>query len=125
MDKQQILDELGQLIIDTRDHSIEWFDKYTNNPGKTDQAKQYHEFLSRCSEKQVREFREIVITLVDKTLHSLLHGLEGSDNMHLVHGDREKYEAVDIIEMSDGIGGELYTEEGWIYRFSEFKEQYR
>lgn len=60
---------------------------------------------------------EIVIWLipeiVDVSLHNMLFMIEENDDIELL------FENENLKEISDGLAGELYTEDGWIDKFSK------
>ncbi|MCY2977121.1 MAG: hypothetical protein NTU79_00415 [Planctomycetota bacterium] len=56
--------------------------------------------------------------LVDSTLHDLLGFFEGAEDFLIAFKDEEN-NLVDLNKISDGLAGELFTEEGWISRFSD------
>ena len=45
----------------------------------------------------------------------MLFMIEGDPELQLI------FQGVDLKEVSDGLSGELYTEDGWIQKFSEYK----
>lgn len=58
----------------------------------------------------------IIAALVDKPLRRLCAALEQEDSIDIsVSNDDKK---VSLKALSDGLPGELYTEDGWISRFS-------
>ena len=54
--------------------------------------------------------------IVDFSLDSMLFMFEGHPDLQLV------FQGVDLKEVSDGLSGELYTEDGWIQKFSKYDE---
>src|SRR5262245_49878031 len=61
----------------------------------------------------------IVPRVVDSVLHHLLWTLEQEEWINVsVEVDGETTSS--IREISDGLAGELYTEDGWIARFSQY-----
>lgn len=57
------------------------------------------------------------VAIVDTTLHHLLWTVEQEDLIEFTF--KEDDQIVNINEISDGLAGELYTEDGWISRFSD------
>ena len=54
---------------------------------------------------------------IDTTLHFLLTVIEENDDLDMTVSLSES-ETVSIKELSDGLAGELYSEKGWVARFS-------
>lgn len=51
--------------------------------------------------------------VVDLSIHNMLCMLEDHSDFSLIKDGKN------IAELSDGFSGELYTEDGWISKFSE------
>ncbi|MDF2859636.1 MAG: hypothetical protein K0Q87_5487 [Neobacillus sp.] len=66
-------------------------------------------------------FNDVVPKIVDTTLHHLLWTFEQNEliDINVANGDSKQ---ISIKEISDGLAGELYTEDGWISRFSDKNE---
>ena len=60
----------------------------------------------------------LVPEIVDSVLHHVLRWMEEEDNFRIV-GDVSGQVVDDLAEESDGFAGELYTDQGWIARFSD------
>ncbi|EFS6814276.1 hypothetical protein JR617_000290 [Listeria monocytogenes] len=54
--------------------------------------------------------------IVDNTLFNILTMFEQSEDKLTLLANHEN-----IIEASDGLAGELFTEDGWISKFSQFQ----
>lgn len=78
------------------------------------------EKMERYSEKQKEILKWLVPKMVDAGLYNLFAMIEEHHNLNVEvtsNGERGN-----IRHLSDGLAGELYTEDGWISRFS--KERY-
>lgn len=69
-------------------------------------------FLIKCPPKENPLLRVLVPKIVDTTLHHLLWMLEQEESLELMVNDEIKKEIIN--EISDGLSGELYTEDGSI-----------
>lgn len=56
------------------------------------------------------------VMIVDNTLFNILTMFEQSEDKLTLLANHEN-----IIEASDGLAGELFTEDGWISKFSQFQ----
>jgi hypothetical protein len=74
------------------------------------------EISNSLTDKEKELIKRLVPKIVDTSLHHLLWTLEQNESLELTIYDGTKKE--NIAEISDGLTGELYTEDGWIYRFS-------
>jgi hypothetical protein len=85
---------------------------------KDQASKQLEAELAKVPESTRKLFEAFATDLVDSTLHDLLSFFEGTEDFLIAFRDGE-VNLVDLNEVSDGLAGELGTEEGWISRFSD------
>ncbi len=113
------LDYLGEMLMKkVRDKVIDNWDMILNGEGTTATPKKVHQELSGFSNEQIEIIKWLVPKIVDTTMHFFLSTIEQEKEVALmVKTDDGK--VINIAEISDGLAGELYTEEGWIMRFSE------
>lgn len=115
MNKQ--LQDFGKVFIeDVRDRTISDIDmiiggKYLNK-SDLDIAKK---FSSLDIESQ--EFIKMLIPeIIDNCLHNFLNMFEEHEEIGLL------FKGQNLNQISDGLSGELYTEDGWIHNYT--KERY-
>lgn len=107
------LEQFGRIIIkDVRDRTIKDIDKCTSGIYKSERglkiSKQYSELKN-----EKKEFVDYLITeIIDNTIHNFLEMLEQNDDIEV------KFNSKNIVEESDGLAGELYTEDGWIQKYT-------
>ncbi|WBW96086.1 hypothetical protein [Oceanirhabdus sp. W0125-5] len=113
------LDILGQSLMKyVRDETILTWDKMIEGDMKGVTAQKVEERLSNFSEEDLESVKWIISKIVDQGLHNLLAMFEECEELFLgVKVDSGEIE--DIKEESDGLSGELYTEDGWITKFSK------
>ena len=80
-------------------------------------AQKVNQLSSFFSRDQINALYKIVLISIDYSLGNLLTMVEQNDEI-VVLCDGEN-----IKELSDGLSGELYTEDGWIERFSQIKSE--
>jgi len=109
------LDKFGEDIIHTvRDSSIERVTDCANGKYATDESKRLQEFYASLSGNQKSHFDFLVAFAVDSALFRILRMAEQE-----VIGI--SYQGVeDISELSDGLTGEIYGNNGWIKKYSKF-----
>jgi len=114
----KVLDKFGEVLIQSvRDRTISNCDKILNGQMKGITAQQVMEKLDGFSEEQKETLKWIVPKFVDIGLHNFLAMIEENENIRVevvING-----EVGNVRELSDGLAGELYTEDGWISRFSK------
>jgi hypothetical protein len=71
---------------------------------------------------QQRELlRHVVAIAIDTAMHNVLWMIESSSELRLeaVGPEGERF---DLVAASDGLSGELWTQDGWIARFSRDRD---
>jgi hypothetical protein len=112
------LDTFGEILIKkVRDVTIHNWDNIIDGKMKGQRSKEIREKLSIFNDEQIEVLKELFPMVVDSTLHHLLWTLEQEDGIKLSVEVDQKVNS--IRDISDGLAGELYTEDGWIMRFSE------
>jgi hypothetical protein len=61
--------------------------------------------------------RDVAYRMVDQALHNTLFMFEQNTDWKI---SNEKQGISSLNNLSDGLAGELYTEDGWIHQFSEY-----
>ncbi|MBU3218407.1 hypothetical protein LL033_23505 [Clostridium estertheticum] len=118
---ENILDYFGnKLIKEVRDVTIASWDMMLNGKMKGITAQQFSDKISAFNDEQLEVLKWLIPKITDLSLHSLLVMIEQNDEIKVAVYDGQKDN--DIKENSDGLEGELYTEDGWINKFS--KERY-
>lgn len=100
-----------------RDEAIDDWERIFHGKMRDKESKKTFELLSTFSPEQVQFMISLFPEIIDTTLHHLLWTLEQEEDINvLVNAEENK--CSNIREISDGLAGELYTEDGWISRFS-------
>jgi hypothetical protein len=118
MSNKMLLDIFGkELISEVRDRVIDRIYSILGGRLKSVGGQTMHEALSAMSSTEREVAKQFAIETVDATLHRFLVLIEQSDMIDV----RVKSfgEVVQLREISDGLAGELYSDQGWIARFSK------
>ena len=114
---ENILDEFGKILItEVRDGTIDSMNKMIDGTMKGTTAKLIRKKIAILNNEQIEILKWLIPEIVDFSLDSMLFMFEGHPDLQLV------FQGVDLKEVSDGLSGELYTEDGWIQKFSEYDE---
>ena len=107
------LNEFGKIFMEeTRDVTINSMNKKIDGITKSAAAKEIQEKIIDFTDEQKEILKFIVTQTVDTALDSFLFMLEQHEEISLLYDD------VNLNEESDGLSGELYTEDGWIEKYS-------
>lgn len=117
MSDKEILEDFGELIIQAvRDTTIKKYKMIQTGKMKSQEALRLHEKLKSLSPENLVLINEIVVGTVGDALHNFLWLLEEQDE------DTElKYKNKNVAHLSDGLCGELYSDEGWIKKYSKYE----
>jgi hypothetical protein len=113
------LDAFGRKLIDSvRDRTLDDIDLTLTGMAQAGWEQELSRQISSSLDRDgVLLARHLVVIAIDTALHNLLWMLETSDQIRLV-AKAPDGAAVDLADVSDGLSGELWTEDGWIARFS-------
>lgn len=119
---KEFLDKFGTLLIqEVRDPSIQKWEKYVSGQMKGERAKAISSLLTSFSDEQRSVIVSFAPYIVNNVLHNLLQMLEDEEEIDItVSIDGETSST--LRDISDGLGAEIYNDEGWIVRFSEYPE---
>ena len=120
MKQSETLESFGKLITTSvRDETLSKFDAIAAGRLKSERAVRLREALDTLTAEQLDGIKQVVAGVIDDTIHNVLWMLEQNDEQcQLLHSDGAS--AHNLVEISDGLSGELYSEDGWIARFSQF-----
>ena len=108
------LSEFGKILMsDVRDRTIRLFDKKLQGTMKDEESRKLYERTLDLIEEQKKLLEDIIPKVIDLSIHNMLCMFEDHTDFEIVK------DGENIVEMSDGLSGELYTSDGWIDRYSE------
>jgi hypothetical protein len=111
------LDVLGRFLVEqVRDTTIAYADKVIRGEMKDPHSKRIHATLMANS-VELSALHELIPTIVDGTIGCLLGMIDQEDNIDIAINPQSDT-PVFAKAMSDGLCGELYTQHGWIAKFS-------
>lgn len=113
------LDEFGMALMeDVRDYAAEEYLKMKIGKMKSIPSKKVFEAIHSIDSKHHEKLDFIVGKMIDNVIHKVLFMFEQSESFTIA--DKEKVaEDNDLVEYSDGLCGELYSEDGWYYMYSK------
>lgn len=113
------LDKLGKLLIEqVRDETLDDYLMIKEGRMKSAETEALYAKIQAVGTENINVLDEVTVHIVDRLLHNLLVAMEETEEIALVAKDAISPN-VDLAEQSDGLAGELYSNESWIKRFSE------
>ena len=120
MMSKKALDLFGKILIQRiRDETIEEWYETVDGKKKGITAEKIQKLLASFNDEQLDVLRQLIPEIVDTTLHYLLWTLEQENSINVsveIGGEMSP----SIRDVSDGLAGELYSEDGWIAKYSKY-----
>ena len=118
---EQALDKFGQFMVaKLRDRAIEKYlltqDGYWLSPG----LQSIQKGLGKLSSEQRQLVLEVVVDVLDTALHDVLFAFQEAHDCD--DGIAVMVDGINVAAVSDGMNGELYSDEGWLARFSRYPD---
>ena len=111
------LDKLGKFLMQHfRDNAIFKLDSLASSTIKAPSLQQLQNEIALLDEAQKEILRQTCIEVIDTGSHDLLFALQESGENN--EGIQILVDKKDASELSDGLQGELFSEDGWITKFS-------
>ncbi len=113
------IDKFGKFLVENlRDRGIQSAEFLLENKWKAPSLQKLQLELSKLSDAQKGLVMQTVTQCIDTAIHDFLFAIQEKfdfENDIQILVDNEN-----IVELSDGIHGEAYTDEGWYARFSQY-----
>ncbi len=120
MRTNNLLESFGKAVIENlRDTSIEEYLSIKSGQMTSADARDIHQTYLSTNPTDRDKIDKIVFNMIDRILHNALVLFEQSADFTIT-GKAAIASEADIVEMSDGLSGELYTDDGWIKKYSNF-----
>lgn len=122
-DANNLLDKFGRFIVENmRDKGIDNYDKLAKGLWKTPSLQSLQEDLKQFDENQLSIIRQCVGSSIDTAIHDFLFALQESTD--LGQGIEVIVDKTNIAELSDGLHGEPFGEDGWYAKYSAYGEPF-
>jgi hypothetical protein len=121
MEKVEILKSFGsKLMYDVRDYCLDQFNNSITKEAHTERKKLFKKNFNQLSPEEQEFVKNIALEMVDSALHYFLWMIEQNEEYDLINYTDNKENFVSLRDISDGLCGELYTEDGWIEKYSKY-----
>ncbi|RUT71657.1 hypothetical protein D0817_02950 [Flavobacterium cupreum] len=121
MKEDNKLDQFGKFLVENlRDKGISHAEILLNNKSKAPSRLPLQSELNKLSDLQKDLVKKTVVESIDVAIHDFLFALQelaDFDNNIKILVDDEN-----IVQLSDGIHGESYSNDGWNAKYSHFGE---
>lgn len=115
----QDLDTFGRLLMrDVRDQTISEYDGMASGKINSSSGKKLRALLDQFDQDEKDAIKSIILTQIDGAIHNFLWLIEKGGNSSFPVVLNGGIPPVDLARASDGLTGELYSDVGWIARYS-------
>ena len=119
MESKQSLDIFGEFLVkNLRDKGIGNTETLLSNKSKSPSNLKIQTEIGQFNEPQKDLIKEIVIKSIDVAIHDFLFSLQELADFE--NNIQISVNGKNIVELSDGIHGESYSENGWNAKFSKY-----
>ena len=123
MSDKELLDYFGQKFIKhVRDQAIFEFESTLSGKMKSERAIKLSNELKSLYENQIDILRKAIFMSIDSAIYNTLDMLEQNEESMKLLISKEGNDERNVVKISDGLSGELFTEDGWIAKFSKYRE---
>jgi hypothetical protein len=119
--EKEALDYLGEFLMKNhRDRALRTLRAAFKGAWKSKSLRNFQDVLKNLSSEQQEKIFNGFEYIVTGALHDVLFNLYEENNFE----NRIKLlvDGYDAVKISDGIHGEQYGEDGWIQKFSQYKD---
>ena len=118
--KNRELDSFGEiLMLQVRDRAINQWIGIVEGRMKSPHSREIFERLQHLEFEDRDYIKQLFSEVVDTTLDFMLSLVEEKSSVDITFHTKSG-NTVNIMNISDGLAGELYADDGWISRFSKF-----
>jgi hypothetical protein len=113
------LDKFGEFFVQNlRDKMLHNLEMMFGGGWKAPELQELQVKLSGLTDAQKQTFQELVERITTAGMHDLLFAIADSGGAVRVLVDGQ-----DVAELSDGLQGEIFGDDGWITRFSKYQSE--
>ncbi|WP_088341940.1 DUF6547 family protein [Robiginitalea sediminis] len=117
------LDKFGKLVVEKlRDKQIDAFQGLIKGKWRDKKSKELHAKLSKFTLNQKQVVADVLEEALENAMHDFLFAIQESNDLD--DGLKVYMNGKNVAELSDGLHGEIFGEEGWVHRFSRHKSFY-
>ena len=114
------LAKFGEVFIsEVRDETAQDFLDIESGKMKSEIAMRMHNMLQQFDSNEKVMIKNLVGHMIDRTIHNCLWMFEKSMEFTITSKTDRNNPEEDIVGLSDGFAGELYSVDGWFEKFSK------
>ena len=120
MKADKIVDDFGKVFIENVwDYTIDVMKNTIDGKMKSEKSKILYKKINELDNDVKKIIKEIIMETIQQNTFHILNFFEQEESYIIGFNDGVKI--VDLKELSDGIAGELYGDDGWIEKYGKGK----
>ena len=120
----QSLDKFGEFVIkNLLDQGIDKFKRLSNGEIEAPSLQGLQQDSQSFNAKDMEVVQRLIVEIMTSTTHDFLYALQ--ERAELKEDIQITVDNNSITELSDGIQGELFSDNGWIKRYSSYGDLYK
>ncbi|MEP7137629.1 MAG: hypothetical protein ABI904_22115 [Chloroflexota bacterium] len=120
--EKEALDYLGEFLMKNyRDRALSTLEKAFKGDWESKSLQDFQDNLQSLSSEQQEKLFDGFEHIISGALHDLLFNLQ--EENHFKNRIKLLVDGYNVVKISDGIHGEQHGKDGWIEKFSEYKEK--
>ena len=117
---KKVLNQFGKLLMkEVRDIAISEFHDIIEDNFVSKESKYLQGIVKKDNIKK-DSLEKIVTEMIDRTIFKFLFLFEINEEFSIVANSGKTPK--NLVEISDGLSGEIFTEDGWIKKYSQYKQ---
>lgn len=107
-----------KFITEVRDRTLDYYEKLSDGAMKSQLDKDLYTRICSLPDDDKAFLKEMISLITDVSLHNMMSFIENepSSEWRIIHQES----GIDLSESSDGLSGELYSDKGWIAKYSKY-----
>lgn len=115
MEIENKLDKFGKFLVENlRDKGVNFAELLLEGHWKAETFLSLKNKLGKLTDAEIEAVKKVVIATMDSAIHDFLFALQEQSEIQIL-SDGEN-----VVELSDGIHGEQFSDEGWFAKYSKY-----
>ncbi|MCL1992124.1 MAG: hypothetical protein FWG66_04170 [Spirochaetes bacterium] len=116
----KIVEDFGALFIDrVWDNTVDTMGMIIDGKMKSERAQKLYAKINALDDNAKGVIKEVIMEAIGQNTFNVLQFFEEEEEYIIGFNGEEGI--TDLKELSDGLAGELYSEDGWIEKYSKTK----
>jgi len=117
------LDTFGRFVIENLfDQGVRKFQQLSNGEVNSPSLRTLQQDLGEFNNKEIEIIQKLILEIMTSSTHDFLFAIQ--EQADFEEDIQLNVANKNVAELSDGLHGEIFSESGWIKKYSAFKDLY-